>query len=122
MFVEIINVELVYRNMFGVVFLVILLVIGVFGNVVVIILYSVKFKWGINYWFYVLFLVVLDIGNCVFGIFWVIVYLLYLVMFLFDIFCCGGLFVIFIFGMIGFCSLSFIVFDRYCKICCLLKK
>lgn len=120
--VEIINAELVHRNMLGVIFLVILLVIGVFGNVVVIILYSAKFKQGTNYRFYVLFLAVLDTGNCVLGIPWVIVYLLHPVTFPSDILCRGGLFVTFTLGMTGSCSLSLIAFDRYRKICCPLKK
>lgn len=120
--VEIINAELVHRNMLGVIFLVILLVIGVFGNVVVIILYSAKFKRGTNYRFYVLFLAVLDTGNCVLGIPWVIVYLLHPVTFPSDILCRGGLFVTFTLGMTGSCSLSLIAFDRYRKICCPLKK
>lgn len=120
--VEIINAELVHRNMLGVIFLVILLVIGVFGNVVVIILYSAKFKQGTNYRFYVLFLAVLDTGNCVLGIPWVIVYLLHPVTFPSDILCRGGLFVTFTFGMTGSYSLSLIAFDRYRKTCCPLKK
>lgn len=120
--VEIINAELVHRNLPGIIFLVILLVIGVFGNVVVIIAYSAKFKRGTNYRFYVLFLAVLDTGNCVVGIPWCIVYLLHPVTFPSDILCRGGLFVTLTLGMTGSCSLSLIAFDRYRKICCPLKK
>ncbi|XP_061196285.1 trace amine-associated receptor 3-like [Saccostrea echinata] len=120
--VENINAELMDRNWSGVIFLAILLVIGVFGNVTVLLTYGLKFKRGTNYRFYVLFLALLDTGNCIIGIPWCLVYMLRPLTFPSDVFCRGGLFVSFVLSVTGAGGLVLIAFDRYRKICCPLKK
>lgn len=120
--VENINAELLDRNWSGVIFLTILLVIGVCGNVTVLLTYGLKFKRGTNYRFYVLFLAMLDTGNCIIGIPWCLVYMLRPLTFPSDVFCRGGLFVSFVLSVTGAGGLVLIAFDRYRKICCPLKK
>lgn len=120
--IEVINSKLVERSLPGIVLLSSLLVIGIFGNGIVIVAYGARFRRGTNYRFYVLCLAILDIGNCAIGIPWCLVYLLKPVTFTEDILCRGGLFVSFFLSMIGSCCLVLIAFDRYRKICLPLKK
>lgn len=107
---ELVNQILVVCLIGGVIFLVILIVIGLVGNVYVIYVYICKFK-NLNYWIYVLWLVILDIFNCFVSVFLVIIYLCNVVIFQFEVFCKIYRFILYFVLICFMCVFVVIVID-----------
>ena len=109
------------RNIYGIVFVALQMVLGLIGNSVVLLVYYTKYRRS-NYRTFVLFLAILDIGSCVLTMPFVIVFLYNSMNFPSDFVCRAGLLVGFTFGVAQSGALVLIAFDRYRKICHPLKK
>ncbi|KAK3085953.1 hypothetical protein FSP39_011251 [Pinctada imbricata] len=116
-----VNAKMMSRNIPGIIFVVVQMLLGLVGNGVVILAYWLKFKRS-NYRVYVLFLAFLDLMNCVFTMPFVIVYLVYPKNFPSDFICKAGHFI----GFFGGCASPFVLvliaMDRFRRICRPFKK
>ncbi|KAK3085460.1 hypothetical protein FSP39_003723 [Pinctada imbricata] len=110
-----------HRNIYGIVFVALQMVLGVIGNSVVLFVYWRKYRRS-NYRVYVLFLAFLDIGSCILTMPFVIIFLYKAADFPSDFICRAGLLVGFTLGVAQSGALVLIAFDRFRKICRPLKK
>ncbi|XP_062573945.1 adenosine receptor A1-like isoform X2 [Saccostrea cucullata] len=112
---EFANRILVNRLIGGIIFLGILIVIGLVGNVHVIYVYCRKFK-NSNYRIYVLWLAILDIFNLSVSAPLVIIYLCYPVTFQSEEFCKIYRFILYFVSICSTCALVVIAVDRCRKV------
>lgn len=105
------------RNLGGLIFVGLLMFFGLFGNIIVIIIYSCKVKASNNYTVYILCLGVLDLTNCCLTMPFIIVYLMYPLKFPSPELCKAGHFVAYWIGIGSPFLLVLIAADRYRRIC-----
>lgn len=114
---EVVNIRFWNIYMYDIVIYVIFLVIGFFGNVVIIYMYSFKINKSRDDRYYILFLVYVDVMLCVFCLIFVFIKNFNLLYYLNDevckflIFCLNILFFMFLLILIVICIY------RYCYIC-----
>ncbi|KAK3087209.1 hypothetical protein FSP39_003130 [Pinctada imbricata] len=116
-----VNKILVLRMLGGIIFLSSLIVIGLFGNIHVLYVYSRKYK-NSNYRIYVLWLAVLDILNCTVSAPLVIAYLFHPVTFPSDLFCKVFRFLLYFCSVCSTSALVVIAIDRCRKVLKPLKR
>lgn len=111
-----VNRQINNRNLAGVIFVSLMIVIGTVGNILVIIIFTFKFKTS-NYRTYVLNLAFLDTINCCITLPFVLTYMLYSQNYPSDFLCKFGHFVGFYIGLASPFTLILIAADRYRNIC-----
>lgn len=104
------------RNLGGIIFVSVLMVIGLVGNLHVILIYALKFKIS-NYKIYILILASLDMTNCCLSMPLVIMYLSFPFMFPSNIFCKVFRFILYYVSISSTIILVVIAVDRFRKIC-----
>ncbi|XP_022345996.1 nociceptin receptor-like [Crassostrea virginica] len=116
-----INGEFMRRNIPGIYFISLQMLLSLIGNVSVLLLYSTKSKIS-NYRVYVLCLVILDLISCVFVMPFAILYLYYPIQFPSNFICKAGFFIGFFVHIASPLVLVLIAIDRFQKICRPLQK
>ncbi|XP_061197923.1 neuropeptide FF receptor 2-like [Saccostrea echinata] len=119
--IEDVNVEFRRRNIPGIYFISLQMLLGLIGNLLVIVVYFTRFKIS-NYRVFVLFLAFLDLINCVLVMPFGILYLYYPINFPSNFICKAGHFVGFFGGVASPLMLVVIAIDRFRKVCRPLKK
>lgn len=104
------------RNVAAVVFVGLMIAVGLVGNILVIIVFTLKYKKS-TYRVYVLCLAFLDTLNCCFTLPFVVTYILFSQNFPSGALCKIGHFVGFYIGLASPFTLILIAFDRYRNIC-----
>lgn len=104
------------RNLGGIIFVSILMVIGLIGNIHVLLIYALKFKVS-NYKIYILMLAALDLTNCCLSMPLVIMYLSFPFMYPSNIFCKIFRFILYYVSVASTIILVVIAVDRFRKIC-----
>lgn len=104
------------RHIGGITFIGILMVIGILGNFVILWIYGYRFK-STNYRTFILFLVSIDITNCIVGMPFLVVYLSHYMSFPSVDFCRIGRFIVTFTTNGSAFILVVIAFDRYRKVC-----
>ncbi|XP_056018255.1 neuropeptide FF receptor 2-like [Ostrea edulis] len=118
--IEDINAKFRRRNIPGIYFISLQMLLGLIGNLLVIVVYFTRFKTS-NYRVFVLFLAFLDLINCVLVMPFGILYLYYPINFPSNLICKAGHFVGFFGGVASPFMLVVIAIDRFRKVCKPLK-
>lgn len=119
--IEDINGKFRQRNIPGIYFISLQMLLGLVGNLLVIVLYCTRFKIS-NYRVFVLFLACLDLINCVLVMPFAILYLYFPINFPSNFICKAGHFIGFFGGVASPLMLVVIAIDRFRKVCRPLKK
>ena len=119
--IEDINGEFRRRNIPGIYFISLQMLLGLIGNLLVIVVYFTRFKIS-NYRVFVLFLAFLDLTNCVLVMPFSIMYLYFPINFPSNFICKAGHFLGFFGGVASPLMLVVIAIDRFRKVCRPLKK
>lgn len=109
------------RNLGGIIFISVLMVTGLFGNLVVLWIYGRKFKRS-NYRTYTIWLAAIDLTNCCIGMPFLLVYHTHYVTFPSLLLCKLGRFVLLYTGNASSLLLVVIGVDRYRRVCHPLKQ
>lgn len=104
------------RNIGALIFVGLMIAVGLFGNILVIIVFTLKYKKS-TYRVYVLCLAFLDTLNCCFTLPFVVTYLLFSQNYPSGALCKMGHFVGFYIGLASPFTLILIAFDRYRNVC-----
>ena len=110
------NIQFRKRNMTGIIFISLLIVLGIIGNLLVIFIFAWKFNRS-TYRVYVLCLAFLDSVNCCFTMPFVLSYLLFMQDYPSTVLCKVGHFVGFYIGIASPFTLILIAVDRYKNVC-----
>eukprot|EP00105_Crassostrea_gigas_P030856 XP_011453330.1 PREDICTED: trace amine-associated receptor 4 [Crassostrea gigas] len=116
-----INTEFMRRNIPGIYFISLQMLLSLVGNISVLLLYRNRSKTS-NYRVYVLFLVLLDLISCVFVMPFAILYLYYPLQFPSNVVCKAGYFLGFFVHIASPLILVLIAIDRFQKVCRPLQK
>lgn len=104
------------RNLPGITFVFLQMVIGLIGNTTVLLVYLIKYKPS-NYRLYVLFLALIDMANSTFAMPFTVLFLSYPVDFPNEYLCKGGLMISYAIAVMSAGGLILIAYDRYRKVC-----
>ncbi|KAJ8312397.1 hypothetical protein KUTeg_009770 [Tegillarca granosa] len=111
-----INQQFTERHLGGIIFTGILMIFGVFGNLTVLWIYIRRFKMS-NYRTYTIWLALMDVGNCLIGMPFLIYYMSHYLIFPSSVLCKLGRFVNVFTTNCSAYILVVISYDRYRKIC-----
>jgi hypothetical protein len=114
--INVLNNAFFRRNLPGITFVFLQMVVGLLGNLIVLFVYLIKYKPS-NYRLYVLFLALIDIANSIFAMPFTVLFLSYPVDFPNEHLCKGGLMISYAIAVMSAGGLILIAYDRYRKVC-----